>query len=108
MTITIEVNKDNAIATTVSEPVTVDAFLNATSTAQLGAMQTYVASIPEDQREKVIKDLYDSYNIIASTVLSAFAPDLELRPDLTEEAIMEAEKMIMKRYNKKKHKHERF
>ncbi len=59
---------------------------------------------PEDKKEEVYKqiesDIYDSVNIAISNVLSMFAPEIEMRPDLTEEAIkvvMAVEDDIVKR-----------
>lgn len=41
------------------------------------------------------EDIYDKFNYGASTVLSLFAPELELRPNLTAQAILEAENKII-------------
>lgn len=64
-------------------------------TAQLRIMQTLLSSVPEESQEAVKADLYDKYNYSASNVLSYFAPDIEMRPDLTAEAIMKAEDELM-------------
>lgn len=64
-------------------------------TAQLRIMQNLLETVPELDREAVKADLYDKYNYSASNVLSYFAPEIELRPDLTAEAIMKAEDELM-------------
>lgn len=52
-----------------------------------------------EQHPEAREDIYDAYNMMASTILTYIIPDKELRPDLTEEAIMEAErKLIEERY----------
>lgn len=45
--------------------------------------------------DKVKCDLYDAYNTAASSVLSMFAPEIEMRPDLTVDAIIAAENKIL-------------
>lgn len=39
--------------------------------------------------------LYDEFNMAASQVLKEFIPDRELRPDLTERAILEMENRLL-------------
>jgi hypothetical protein len=43
----------------------------------------------------VKEDLYDMYNAAASNTLNIFAPDIEMRPHLTAQAILEAENKII-------------
>lgn len=102
MKIIIKINEDNTIETELDTAIPIDLFLNATASVQLGAMRTYISNLPPEAQEEEIGNLYDLYNFTASALLSEFAPDLELRPDLTEQAILEAEQMLLK-----KHKHKR-
>jgi hypothetical protein len=46
-------------------------------------------------QEAIRKEIYDMLNIGMSNVLHNIAPDLELRPDLTTEAILRAENQII-------------
>jgi hypothetical protein len=70
------------------------------STGILCAMQSIVSSAPEAERQQVKEELYDMYNAAASNTLSYFAPDIEMRPHLTAQAILDAEDAIInKEYN---------
>lgn len=83
-------------------------FMQMMATALLEVMRNTREEISkkakEEKREEVYNqieaDIYDSVNIAISNVLSMFAPDIEMRPDLTEEAIkvvMAVEDDIVKR-----------
>lgn len=53
---------------------------------------------PEEQAQRALElkqEIYDAINVAASNVLELFAPELELRPDLTSEAILKAENEIL-------------
>lgn len=53
----------------------------------------------EDELKKFIaikEQLYDMYNVAVSSVLEHYAPEFELRPDLTADAIAKAEQDIVK------------
>lgn len=58
---------------------------------------------PEDREEtykQIEGDIYDSVNLAMSNVLHMFAPELDMRPDLTEEAtklVLAVEDDIVKR-----------
>lgn len=81
-------------------------FLQIISTGVLLAMQSIVAATPEDQRQSVKEELYDMYNAAASNTLSYFAPDIEMRPHLTSQAILQAENAILKNLNQNPKKKE--
>ncbi len=54
----------------------------------------------KQQHPEATNDIYDAYNFMASSILQYLIPDKELRPDLTEEAIMRAENEIVEeKYN---------
>ena len=78
-----------------SDAFTLDELINATSCAILNMMKATIDNLPEDQREEARGVMYDYYNNTASALLEAFAPDKELRPDLTAEAIMAAEDQLL-------------
>jgi len=53
----------------------------------------------EEQSKKFIaikEQLYDMYNIAVSSVLEHYAPEFELRPDITADAIAKEEEKIVK------------
>ena len=68
-----------------------------TFTAQLAMLNAALDAAPKDMVEAMREDLYDRYNASASSVLSKFAPNIEQHPDLTVEAILEAENNIIDR-----------
>ena len=63
--------------------------------ACLRTMENVVQNAPEKDKQGFTEELYDFFNVQASNVLKVFAPDLELRPDLTAEAILNAENAIL-------------
>lgn len=65
------------------------------STATLGFMKTLVGTVPDNLKQSVTESLYDMYNASASHILEVFAPDIEMRPNLTAEAILQAENKIL-------------
>ena len=68
-------------------------FVQMMSSAFLAVMkktrQDLVSNIPHDKADyaQVEGDIYDAVNLAMSNVLAMFAPELDKRPDLTEEAI---------------------
>ena len=73
-------------------------FLSLAFSACLMVMRKTVENTPVDYKQEVKEDLYDKFNQMASRTLETFIPDKELRPDLTEQAILEKEDEIMQRY----------
>ena len=76
-------------------------FLQLTLSAILQIMKAQQDNVDKDPKlsdefkKKFKEDLYDSFNQAASSVLQLFAPEFELRPDLTADAILAAENAIM-------------
>lgn len=68
-------------------------FVQMMSSAFLAVMKKtrrdLVSNIPHDKADyaQVEGDIYDAVNLAMSNVLTMFAPELDKRPDLTEEAI---------------------
>jgi len=80
-----------------------DEFLTIVFTGCIAAMNQIVASEPPENQEQCKKDLYDMFNVGASNTLHYFAPEIDARPHLTTQAILEAENAIIEReYRKKK------
>lgn len=55
-----------------------------------------VERLPEKDRAEAKKSIYDMLNLRFSGLLETFAPEYELRPDLTSEAIMTMENELLK------------
>lgn len=90
----ISITQDGMILA--SEELHVADYINITLAAQLNMFKDILNNVKEEDRERTRDELYDMYNLAASAFLKAFAPELELRPDLTEEAILRAENEILK------------
>lgn len=94
---------DNKVKVSFKTPPSMEDFFTIVSTGILSAMQQVVTSQPEENREQCKEELYDMYNAAASNTLAYFAPEYELRPHLTTQAILEAEnKLIDEAYQEKK------
>jgi hypothetical protein len=89
----ISISDDGACLS--SEPLTSADYINITLTTQMNLFNHLVDNAPEDAKTKLKEDLYDLFNEAASAFLAAFAPEIELRPDLTAEAILKAENEIL-------------
>lgn len=96
--ITININEDTTFSVDL-EGVTLEKFLLYTTNAQLNLMKQVISAASEELEEKelsILKNqIYDEYNIMVSGVLEQFAPEFELRPNLTAKAIKEAEDRII-------------
>lgn len=102
MKLTINWNEEtNQITSSTDKPIRIDELMTILFTMQLEAMNsikeqaTADTSLSEKQRQEIIENLYDNFNAGASNVLYLFAPDEELHPDLTVEAMKEAEDRYM-------------
>lgn len=101
MKITIEVDeKTGKIDTNFDKPVRMDDFMTVLFTVQLEMMKGSLAhaqkaDLTPEQITQIRDDMYDKYNAGASNVLYLFAPDNELHPDLTVEAMKAAEDQYM-------------
>lgn len=75
--------------------VTLEKLTQILFTVQLASMNQILDQAHADDREKVKGYLYDALNQAASRTLEQFAPEYELRPNLTAKAILEAENNIV-------------
>jgi hypothetical protein len=89
--------KDDKIRFHTDKPANPLDILTVLFTVQLGMMNDLVSKAPEASKEEIRNDLYDKYNYGASNILAKFAPDLELHPNLTTEAILKAENEILEK-----------
>lgn len=82
-----------------------DTLIQTTNSILLNAMNQIVDNVPNQHKEDAKGELYDVYNRVASRTLEMFAPEYELRPTLTQQAILEAENRIMQRTIRRAEKH---
>lgn len=75
------------------KPVSLPDFLQIVQTGILTALNSFLESA--DDKEKGKQELFDLYNTACSNTLHYFAPEYDLRPDLTAEAILRAENDII-------------
>lgn len=93
-------DKTNKVSIRPEGNIKIDDALGLMFTAQLEVLRHFLVQAKRTgatpEALQVLKeDLYDKYNAGASNVLYLFAPDTELRPDLTVEAMKEAEDRYM-------------
>ena len=111
MKLEIELTEDNKIKTQIDTPMAIDDLMPILFTVQLSYMRQFMKQVESsedlssEQIQSLKEDLYDKYNAGASNVLYLFAPDEELRPDLTVEAMRYAEDQFM--YNQLNRKERR-
>lgn len=94
--------KDGGLQVSTDKPCNILDTLQLTFSAQLGLLNRELTNHPDNEeiRQAIKEDLYDKYNYGASTVLEKFAPEIDKSPDLTVQAILEAEnKIIDRRYS---------
>lgn len=93
--------KDDKVSVEANRGVTTPEYMELLAKVNLAIMQQTVAMADEQHKEVITNELYDLYNIAASNTLMLFAPGKELRPNLTAQAILEAENAIIDREFKK-------
>ena len=96
-TIVITMDKNNHVHTRLSNKLSIPVFVNMCLTSILSMMNQAVAAAPPELRQQLKEHLFDSFNEAASSLLANFAPDIDLRPDITEEAILELELQLAKK-----------
>lgn len=86
-----------------SEPLDAIDAVNITISGLNAMFQSIVDQVPEEEQQACKEELYDIFNQGASAFLSHWIPDKQLRPDLTEEAILEMENNLLEKKAKKSH-----
>jgi len=76
--------------------VTLETFMSLTATSILGMLHQTLDQAKAEEKADLKEYLFDQSNELFSSILNAFAPEIELRPDITEEAILRAELEIHK------------
>lgn len=101
--ITIQLNDQNQMKIKTQNPISFEDLLQITQTALLGHAKAVLQTAPPEDEEKVKGWFYDLMNQAFSRTLEFFAPEYELRPDLTAQAILEAENQLIERkFNERK------
>jgi hypothetical protein len=104
--IILTLNENGTIDVSYQDGATYPQITAVLQTAQLAAMERTYDSIKKlgKHSKKELKELkgqiYDIYNAQASLVLDKFAPEIEMRKDLTAEALLKAENEILDGYKK--------
>lgn len=88
-TMTIALTEDNRLTLTASTPLTPADVINLSLNACLSAMTDTLANSPEELKTDIKEHLFDLFNMTASSLLSQFAPEIDLRPDFDYDAIMD-------------------
>ena len=82
---------------TMKEAIALPEFFQVIFTGILSAMNAVVNAQEESNKPQCKEDIYDMLNAAASNTLYFFAPEIEMRPHLTTQAILEAENKIIER-----------
>ena len=95
--LTIHMRDEGKVEFESKKPIGFDDLLSVTMSLNLGFMRQLVLNTPQANQEEAKGMLYDAFNKAASEILEQFAPEYELRPGLTAQAIMEMENQIVMR-----------
>ena len=89
--------KDNQVTVKSRGPMALEDIVQVTMTGLLGAMNTCLKAAKTPEEEAQLKEyIYDRFNLAASRTLEIFAPEIEMRPSLTTDAILKAENDLLK------------
>jgi hypothetical protein len=72
-------------------PLSLELFLDITATLTHDFLTRALQNSPQQHQQEVKEYLHQLYNEVASNVLDSFAPEIQLRPDITEEVILDLE-----------------
>lgn len=78
-------------------PMNAEQLTNTLLSVLFSVYRDNIQSVPEEHQHLITKHLFDNFNAAASEFLKQLDPNSDLRPDLTEEAILEAENAILDR-----------
>lgn len=89
--------KDNQVTVKSRGPITLEDIIQVTMTGILGAMNEVLKATKSPEEKEQLKGyIYDRFNQAASRTLEIFAPEIEMRPSLTTDAIRKAEDDLLK------------
>lgn len=89
-TLTIKYD-DTRVGVTTEEPLSLIQFNNIVLTATLEFMETILQNAPDESKAQLKELIFNEFNDAASNLLARFAPEIDMRPDITEQAMLEAE-----------------
>lgn len=95
--LTIRMREDGKCDFESKHPISFEDLLSVVMSLSLGYMRRMTENAPAEAHEHVKGELYDAFNKAASHTLEAFAPEYELRPGLTAQALLEMENDIVMR-----------
>ena len=111
--------EDGKVFCVVDPNTTLDVMFQELHTLSLHLLNAYTIAanggkLPEkpskeelDKFTAIKKFMYDNYNMAVSSVLENYAPEFELRPDITADAIAKAEKEIVDEKYRHLNRHEK-
>ena len=76
-------------------PMNAEQLTNTLLSVLFSVYQANIHNTPEEHQPLITKHLFDNFNAAASEFLKQLDPNSDLRPDLTEEAILAAENAIL-------------
>lgn len=89
--ITIEILSPEEISVSVDSPLEFEEALISVGNVYLHFLRSFLNTAPAEHQETAKQQMYDFANNNFSSLLELFAPEFELRPGLTEEALMRFE-----------------
>jgi len=93
--IKLEVTQDGKLHIETTKDYSINDFTLLLLNAVLTSARDAISQAPAGKEEDYKKNVYDMLNLRFTGVLETLAPEYELRPGLTEEAIMKAENEMM-------------
>ena len=100
MILTITQTADNKIHVETKGTFTLESLTNTLLTVIIQANNSSIATAPPAIQQSIRDHVYDSLNYAFSNALANFDPTQDLRPHLTEEAILHAENEILQKLPK--------
>lgn len=76
-------------------PMNAEQLTNTLLSVLFSVYRANIDNTPEEHQHLITKHLFDNFNAAASEFLKQLDPESDLRPDLTEEAILAAENAIL-------------
>lgn len=99
----IYLDDQNKLKLKSQNPIDLEGLIQITQTAVLGFAKQVMATVPKEDYDKVKGFIYDEMNVAFSRTLEVFAPEYELRPEITAQALLEKEnELIEESYKKSK------
>ena len=101
-TINISLDNDKRLAVSANGVTLPDAIQLCLASIEAMCKQTLSRTDDKELIQSLREDMYEMINLGASTLLNRLFPDIDARPDLTVDAIMEAENKLLSSDEKQK------